>query len=214
MRVTALVARKHGCPITKTKTPRSRSTRRTAVSVAARSGMSISPSWHVATSNDASSSVARTWASSRTYRSVSGPPCRTAISNMAAESSTPSTSEAPTPASALDTRPCPQATSSTRRPRTSPSRPSVHSSAESVRPAPRLHQFVIPRGDVRPCRTVRLTHMPDSRTGDRSGSWSADAGQTKWISRSRAPRRAWHANSPASRIGRRRRPRWCLLGQR
>ena len=35
--------------------------------------------------------------------------------------------------------------------------------------------------------------------GDRSGSWSADAGQTKSISRSRAPRRAWHANSPASR---------------
>ena len=33
-----------------------------------------------------------------------------------------------------------------------------------VRPAPRLHQFVIPRGDVRPCRTVRLTHVPDSRT--------------------------------------------------
>ena len=101
-------------------------------------------------------------ASSRTYRSVSGPPCRTAISNMAAELSTPSTSGSH-PRERPGHEALPQATSSTRRPRTSPSRPSVHSSAV-WRPAPRLHQFVIPRGDVRPCRTVRLTHMPDSRT--------------------------------------------------
>ena len=60
----ALGARKQGWPITKAKAPPGRRTRPTAWSVAARSGMSISLSWQVTTSNEASSQVASVWASS------------------------------------------------------------------------------------------------------------------------------------------------------
>src|SRR6478752_8136850 len=151
--------------MTNTNRPLGRRTRCTATSVAERSGMSISPSWQLTASNVSSSKWRSCWASSSTYRRVSGLPWRRAFANICGELSTPTTVSAPASAIARDATPWPHARSSTALPSSRPRSRSVQARAVSCA---RFLRGATRRTSLHQTTTVRrswrgVSHLPCHR---------------------------------------------------
>ena len=143
-----------------------------------------------------------------------GPPCRTAISNMAAELSTPSTERLPPPRAPWTRGPARKrhpAPADREHRRADQACTQVPSRAARSPPAPVRHTKrrgqtmsdcpVDSHAGFQHRRSVRVMvcrRRPD-QVDQPFGEHLAERGTR---------------SSPASRIGRRRRPRWCLLGQR